>query len=125
MPGFLLGALFGTGVLVGALGGALFVAIAISITCRRPASFQAPMKARFSLKSAQRLPNGEGEFTNVSSSGSQLAMAPGACGSNPKLSIAIKISSLASSFIVIDDPGIAARRFLIKLLCAASAVSRS
>ena len=48
MPGFLLGALCGTGGLVGALGGALFVAIAISITCRRPASFRAPMRARFS-----------------------------------------------------------------------------
>lgn len=48
MPGFLLGALCGTGVLIGALGGVLFVAIAISITCQRPASVRAPW-ARFFL----------------------------------------------------------------------------
>ena len=42
IPGFLLGALCGTGVLVGALGAVLFVAIAISVTCQQAARVRAP-----------------------------------------------------------------------------------
>lgn len=41
LPGFLLGALCGTGLFAGAFGGLLFVVITISITCQQPASVRA------------------------------------------------------------------------------------
>jgi hypothetical protein len=47
LPGFLLGALRGTGVLVIGLGALFFVTMAVSIACWLPASARAPPGANF------------------------------------------------------------------------------